>query len=137
VLGDLDGLPNHFPKFLTIDSQDFKIARRIGQGQKLTNSRSGDLAIHTWDIPEVFGDTSKLEREVLEATVRLRRQVRRRDFGDADPVSAATLRRLFGVEVVQSLVNKGYLRKKGHYVDLTHTFNGKFRRQRMDSQSRT
>jgi DNA (cytosine-5)-methyltransferase 1 len=137
VLSNLDGLANHQPILLKSDSQDFKIASRIGQGQKLTNSRSGDLAIHTWQIPEVFGRTNKLEREVLDTTLRLRRQVRRRDFGDADPVSAAALRKQFGGEVVQSLVNKGYLRKMGHYVDLTHTFNGKYRRQRLDSPTRT
>jgi len=137
ALGKIEGLQNHHPMLLKADSQDFKIASRIGQGQKLTNSRSGDLAIHTWQIPEVFGRTNKLEREVLETTLRLRRQVRRRDFGDADPVSAAFLRKQFGGEVVQSLVNKGYLRKMGHYVDLTHTFNGKYRRQRLDSPTRT
>lgn len=137
ALGKLEGLQNHHPMLLRADSQDFKIASRIGQGQKLTNSRSGDLAIHTWQIPEVFGRTNKLEREVLEMTLKLRRQVRRRDFGDADPVSTAALRKQFGGEVVQSLVNKGYLRKMGHYVDLTHTFNGKYRRQRLDSPTRT
>lgn len=137
ALRNLDGLPNHQPILLKADSQDFKIASRIAQGQKLTNSRSGDLAIHTWHIPEVFGKTNKLEREVLDATLRIRRQVRRRDFGDADPVSAAALRKRFGGEVVQSLVSKGYLRKMGHHVDLTHTFNGKYRRQRLDSPTRT
>lgn len=137
VLENLEGLPNHQPILLKPDSQDFKIASRIGQGQKLTNSRSGDLAIHTWHIPEVFGRTNKFEREVLYATLRMRRQVRRREFGDADPVSTSALRRQFGSEVVQSLVNKGYLRKMGHYVDLTHTFNGKYRRQRLDSPTRT
>ena len=137
ALRNLDGLPNHHPILLKADSHDFKIASRIAQGQKLTNSRSGDLAIHTWHIPEVFGKTNKLEREVLDATLRIRRQVRRRDFGDADPVSAAVLRKQFGSQVVQSLVSKGYLRKMGHYVDLTHTFNGKYRRQRLDSPTRT
>ena len=137
AIGNLDGLPNHQPVLLKENSQDFRIASRIGQGQKLTNARNGDLAIHTWQIPEVFGRTNKLEREVLDTTLRLRRQVRRRDFGDADPVSTATLRRQFGSEVVQSLLDKGYLRKLGHYVDLTHTFNGKYRRQRLDSPTRT
>lgn len=137
ALCDLEGLPNHQPILLKADSQDFKIASRIAQGQKLTNSRSGDLSIHTWHIPEVFGITNKIEREVLEKTLKLRRQVRRRDFGDADPVSAAALRNHFGGEVVKSLVSKGYLRKLGHYVDLTHTFNGKYRRQRLDAPTRT
>lgn len=137
ALVNLDGLPNHDPVLLKANSQDFKIANRIGQGQKLTNSRSGDLAIHTWQIPEVFGRTNKLERQILDTTLRLRRQVRRRDFGDADPVSASVLKKQFGLEPVQSLIDKGYLRKLGHYVDLTHTFNGKYRRQRLDSPSRT
>jgi DNA (cytosine-5)-methyltransferase 1 len=137
ALTHLEGVANHEPILLKPDSQDFKIASRIGQGQKLTNSRGGDLSIHTWHIPDVFGRTNKLEREVLDTTLKLRRQIRRRDFGDADPVSAALLKKQFGVEVIQSLINKGYLRKTGHYVDLTHTFNGKYRRQRLDSPSRT
>ncbi len=137
AIGNLDGLPNHQPVLLKTNSQDFRIASRIGQGQKLTNARSGNLAIHTWQIPEVFGRTNKIEREVLDTTLRLRRQVRRRDFGDADPVRTATLRKQFGSKVVQSLVDKGYLRKLGHYVDLTHTFNGKYRRQRLDAPTRT
>jgi DNA (cytosine-5)-methyltransferase 1 len=137
ALANLEGVANHEPILLSSGSQDFKIASRIGQGQKLTNSRGGDLSIHTWHIPEVFGRTNKLEREVLDTTLKLRRQIRRRDFGDADPVSAALLRKRFGGEVLQSLVDKGYLRKSGHYVDLTHTFNGKYRRQRLDSPTRT
>lgn len=137
ALANLEGAANHEPILLSSGSQDFKIASRIGQGQKLTNSRGGDLSIHTWHIPEVFGRTNKLEREVLDTTLKLRRQIRRRDFGDADPVSAALLRKQFGGEVLQSLVDKGYLRKNGHYVDLTHTFNGKYRRQRLDFPART
>jgi DNA (cytosine-5)-methyltransferase 1 len=137
VLTNLDGLANHQPILLRSGSQDFKIASRIGQGQKLTNSRGGDLSIHTWHIPDVFGRTNKLEREVLDTTLKLRRQIRRRDFGDADPVSAAVLKKQFGGEVLQRLIEKGYLRKVGSYLDLTHTFNGKYRRQRLDAPTRT
>lgn len=137
VLADLDGVANHEPIFLKTDSNDFKIASRIAQGQKLTNSRGGDLSIHTWHIPNVFGRTNKLEREVLDTTLKLRRQIRRRDYGDADPVSVGLLKKQFGSDVLERLVEKGYLRKLGHYVDLTHTFNGKYRRQRLDSPSRT
>jgi DNA (cytosine-5)-methyltransferase 1 len=137
VLGNLEEVANHEPVLLKSNSQDFKIASRIGQGQKLTNSRGGDLSIHTWHIPDVFGRTNKLERLVLDTTLKLRRQIRRRDFGDADPVSAALLKKQFGGEVVQRLIEKGYLRKVGSYVDLTHTFNGKYRRQRLDAPART
>ena len=81
ALLNIDGVANHDPFLLKPDSNDFKIAARIGQGQKLTNSRGGDLSIHTWHIPDVFGRTSKVEREVLDTTLKLRRQIRRRDFG--------------------------------------------------------
>ncbi len=137
VLTSINGAKNHSPVLLDPSSNDFKIATRIGQGQKLTNSRGGELSIHTWHIPDVFGRTNKLERDVLDATLKLRRQIRRRTFGDADPVSAAYLKKQFGPEVIVSLIAKNYLRPMGHYVDLTHTFNGKYRRQRLDSPART
>jgi DNA (cytosine-5)-methyltransferase 1 len=137
VLGELTGVENHDPIFLDKKSDDYKIAIRIAQGQKLTNARSGDRAIHTWDIPEVFGRTNKLEREVLNHIVKLRRQVRRRSFGDADPVCTEILKSMYGNPVLEKLVEKGYLRKTDGYHDLTNTFNGKYRRLEMNSPSRT
>jgi DNA (cytosine-5)-methyltransferase 1 len=133
----LDGVANHDPQHVPSDSSDFLIAEKIGQGQKLTNSRGGEQSVHTWHIPEVFGRTSKAERVVLEEIVRIRRQERRRDFGDADPVLARTLYTRFGKELVTGLADKGYLRRQGLYLDLTHTFNGKYRRQKWDAPSRT
>ncbi len=120
--------PNHDPLYLDSASVDFKIASRIGPGQKLTNSRAGASAIHTWHIPEVFGKTSAAEQEVLSSVLRWRRQTRRRDFGDADPVSSHLLRNHFGADILAGLVSKGYLRKAGHYHDLADTYNGKYRR---------
>lgn len=137
VLGNLTGVANHDPIFLDKKTNDYKIAIRIAQGQKLTNARSGDRAIHTWDIPEVFGRTNKLEREVLNHVLKLRRQVRRRDFGDADPVCTEFLKNMYGSHVLEKLVGKGYLRKIDSYHDLTNTFNGKYRRLEMNSPSRT
>jgi DNA (cytosine-5)-methyltransferase 1 len=137
VLSGLVGQPNHSPSELPLGSKHRKIAERIGQGQKLTNARGGECAVHTWDIPEVFGRTNKREREVLEAVLRLRRQERKRDFGDADPVSTALLRKLYGDDVLGKLVEKGYLRKLVGHHDLTNTFNGKYRRLEMDGLSRT
>lgn len=141
VLGDvltrLDGTSNHDPIDLPPTTTDFKIACRIGPGQKLTNSRAGDSAVHTWNIPEVFGRTNANEREVLTQILRMRRQERRRDFGDADPVSTRRLNRQFGPEMIQTLVRKNYLRSIGTFHDLTHTFNGKYRRQDSRLPSRT
>ncbi len=131
ALDAIDGLKNHEPKMLMPGTAEYKIACRIGQHQKLCNVRSGERAIPTWEIPEVFGKTTSAEREVLGAIQRLRRQVRRRATGDADPVSVYDVNDRCGLDVkiqINSLCEKGYLRRIGRRYDLAHTFNGKFRR---------
>jgi DNA (cytosine-5)-methyltransferase 1 len=135
MLQGVENLPDHDPQPLVTGSRPFKIAARIGPGQKLSNARGGVRSIHTWHIPEVFGKTTAAECCMLEFVMRARRQNRRRDFGDADPVSLAVLKKEFGQstdKLIKSLIAKEYLRKVGHYYDLTHTFNGKFRRFRWD-----
>lgn len=131
VLRGVNGLTNHEPKILMKGSVDFKIAQKIGQGQKLCNVRAGEASIHTWNIPEVFGDTSETEREILNAVMRLRRRIRTRDFGDADPVQIADIEAFLGRAIkrgIKSLIKKGFLRKVDANVDLCQTFNGKYRR---------
>lgn len=137
VISNLDGIQNHHPIPLSRSSDDFKIASRIGPGQKLTNARAGQSAVHTWDIPEVFGKTTIQERNVLNLVLKLRRQQRRRPNGDADPVSTRLLSEKFGLDSIQRLVAKNFLRQVGRYHDLTHTFNGKYRRLRIDTPSHT
>lgn len=137
VLSDVQGCRNHEPIALEATSRHYKIASHIGPGQKLTNSRAGESSVHTWNIPEVFGRTNKVERDALESILRLRRQDRKRNFGDADPVSARTLKKLYGAPLLQTLTKKGYLRKIGNTLDLTNTFNGKYRRACLDGLSRT
>ena len=93
--------------------------------------RGGENSVATWDIPEVFGMITKNERTVLELLRRLRRQDRKRDNGDADPVSFARLEAALGAQFrfhVDALLRKGYLRRIAGKVDLVGTFNGKFRR---------
>lgn len=131
---------NHDPKPLLFDSRLFRIAKRISPGQKLSNVRGGPRSVHTWDIPEVFGFTSKIERVLLEKVMRLRRSERRRASGDADPVDPVRLTSEFGektIGLLNSLCAKGYLRRIGTFVDLTHTFNGKPRRFQWESVSCT
>lgn len=131
VLCKMKGLKNHAPKTLGKGTTEFKIARRIGQHQKLCNVRCGDRAIPTWDIPEVFGKTTSTEQEILRAVQRLRRQIRQRETGDADPVLARDIAERCGRNVeaqIAGLCEKGYLRRIGRRFDLAHTFNGKFRR---------
>jgi DNA (cytosine-5)-methyltransferase 1 len=116
----------------------YRIAARIRPGQKLSNVRRSPAAVHTWDIPEVFGPTSQTERQVLEALMILRRRDRRRPTGDADPVTASALSRFLNRSVheeLQRLLQKSYVKKAGKYFDLTHTFNGKYRRLSWDRPS--
>lgn len=140
VLANLEGVPNHDPVELEPDSRLAKIARRLRPGQKLCNVRQGSRAVHTWDIPEVFGRTNAHERQVLEALIRIRRRRRVRSSGDADPVPIDVLEADLGFSVaplLQALKKKGFVREREGLFDLMHTFNGKFRRLEWDRPSYT
>lgn len=140
VLKAVDGLPQHEREFLPSGSKALLIAKRIKQGQKLCNVRGGDASVHTWDIPEAFGQTTAKERAVLEMTMLLRRRNRQRDYGDADPVSAKSLRQALGYnagDIVKSLIRKSFMRKIDGGYDLANTFNGKYRRLAWHSASLT
>ena len=139
----LEGLPQkhlHSVRKLSEKSDEHRIASKILPGQKLSNVRSGDNAVHTWEIPAVFGAVTDEEASLLETMVRLRRQNRQRDFGDADPVPFSALEKIFGARalpLVKSLLEKDYLRKIGEHFDLSRTFNGKFRRLEWDKAAPT
>ncbi|WP_254509555.1 DNA cytosine methyltransferase [Anatilimnocola floriformis] len=133
-------LPNHFPKYLDAATHSGRIAKRIQPGQKLSNVRVSERSVHTWEIPEVFGTTNAEERRVLTALIHRRRQKRVRDFGDGDPVSARSLAYYLGrpvARVLKALVLKGYLRCDERGYELTHTFNGKYRRLTWDAPAPT
>ncbi len=143
AIGDLaPGAPalNHRPTFLEPNEIAARIARRIEPGKKLCNVRAGINCVHTWQIPEVFGKTTRSEREVLGALIRLRRRERVRATGDADPVLVSSVSRHISRsarEDIISLIKKRYLRATGGLVDFRQTFNGKFRRLSWDQVSFT
>lgn len=140
AIANINGAANHGPKRLSSTSDAARIAKRIGPGQKLCNVRNGNRSVHTWDIPEVFGKVTQQERKVLEALLRLRRRLRIRDFGDADPVLASQVSkelRFASKPLLEGLIRKGYVRKMEGRYDLTNTFNGKFRRLSWDNPSHT
>lgn len=140
TLNGVEHLQNHAPEPLESGSRDYLIACHIGPGQKLSNVRGGPRSVHTWNIPEVFGKTTSAECCMLEFIMRIRRQERRRDVGDADPVSLARLRKQFKGQtqaLVHSLLQKGYLRQVGAYLDLCHSFNGKYRRFQWEDKACT
>lgn len=140
ALASLTDLPNHNPILLPAQSSDAAIASRIRVGQRLSNVRSGPRYVHTWDIPEVFGRVSKRQRAILDAVVRLRRRDRIRANGDADPVPMAKIGAYLARDVmddIRKLLANGYLRRCGGKIDLTRTFNGKFRRLSWDEPAPT
>lgn len=137
VIRNINGSKNHNIKTMSDDSKEILIAKRIKPGQKLSNVRSGPRAIHTWDIPEVFGKINLREKNVLETILKLRRQMRVRDYGDADPVPKNILESEFGSKILESLLQKSYIKSIDDCYDLTHTFNGKYRRLSWDKPSYT
>lgn len=121
----------HDPGGKYVSEKCFLIAKNIGPGKKLSNVRGGPNSVHTWEIPEVFGRTNKVERKLLALIQKLRRTERRRSFGDADPVSLCRIDREFGKSsrsFLETLIEKEYLKKIDQYYDLRNTFNGKYRR---------
>lgn len=140
ALAGIDRAIDHMPEKLSPESELFNIASRIRPGHKLSNVRGGMTAVHTWDLPEIFGTTSAREKAILEAVMKLRRQKRKRDTGDADPVSLDSLTTMVGFSVkshVDRLVRKSFLKYSGSNIDLTNTFNGKFRRLSWDGLALT
>ena len=132
VLSNTEKVPNHSISYLSKNDITYKIAQNIKPNQKLSNVRDGIRSIHTWDIPEVFGNVNEEEKKMLILIMRLRRQIRVRDFGDADPVAIRHIKKEFNgstENILMSLQKKQYVRKIGkvHY-DLANTFNGKYRR---------
>ena len=139
-LAGLSASSTHDAEALPAETDKGKIARRIGPGQKLSNVRGGVTSVHTWQIPEVYGAVSQREAQLLDVLLVLRRRDRKRDFGDADPVSPSKLKSALGWDVDQTLkrlIAKGYVRRVGRQVDLVHTYNGKFRRLQWDAPSPT
>ena len=77
---------------------------------------------------------------MLDIILQLRRRLRLREYGDADPVLISDISREYGRTsraLVYSLVRKGFVRRVEKRYDLTHTFNGKFRRLSWDQPSPT
>ncbi|ASU32515.1 DNA cytosine methyltransferase [Mucilaginibacter xinganensis] len=132
VFNNIDSAPNHDKEYLSVNSSEYKIALKIKPGQKLSNVRGGERAVHTWNIPSVFGSISQIEEQILLEIMGLRRKIRNRDFGDADPVDITTLKSRYDHDISENLkvlIAKGYLRDTGgNTIDLAHTFNGKYRR---------
>lgn len=121
-------------------SDEWIIARHIPPGHKLSNVRNSTLSIATWDIPEVYGKTSKKEKQILLAVSKLRRRERIRSHGDGDPVHIDRLTQYIGSSVkaeIHRLFTANYLRQIGDCVELKQTYNGRYRRLKWNTLSPT
>ena len=140
VLRGVQFTTDHDPEWPEEGCRDWIVARKIKPGHKLSNVRLGDRAVATWDIPEIFGETSESERNVLKAVARLRRRQRIRNEGDGDPVHLDRIEIDCGRDVrkcVQRLVEVGYLRSVDDCYELRQTYNGRYRRLEWNSVSPT
>lgn len=118
----------------TLSGRDLLIAERIAQGQKLCDVRGGNASVHTWEIPEVYGEVDERDILILNELMRARRakKNRVRESGDGDYVSHKVLEQALKFKVKRRLENlekKGYVKFDSSFkVNLSHTFNGKYRR---------
>jgi DNA (cytosine-5)-methyltransferase 1 len=120
------------------------IIDKLKPGQKLCDTRLGASALHSWDVPEVFGVVSAFERQILETVAQLRRRVRRHEWahlGDGRPIAASDLASSLAVAEsalaasVERLLDRGYLQSKNGLLDLSRRFNGRFRRLPLDGHA--
>jgi len=140
TLSNIESAIGHEPKLLQTGSRDWLISQKIQPGQKLSNVRLSERAVPTWAIPEVYGQTTPSERELLDAVVKLRRRERIRSFGDGDPVHLSRLRSELGRDVegdVARLVRGNFLKRHEDSVELRQTYNGRYRRLSWDRLSPT
>ena len=140
----ISALTNHGHRSPMLD-QHLAIAKRIKPGQKLCDSRSGSSAVHSWDVPEVFGAVSRQDRRILESVSKLRRRTlggSRSVEGDGSPVPVdvlsyeLSLTRTSLITKCARLAERGYLRfATSDSIDLVRKFNGRFRRLPLDGYS--
>jgi DNA (cytosine-5)-methyltransferase 1 len=119
------------------------IFRKIAPGQKLCNVRHADTSVYTWQVPEVFGETTARERAILDAIARHRRHKRYGTIPNGNPLPLAEIERLSRLEGigpdVASLIRKGYLKAVGGKYDLKGAMfcSGLFKRPLWDRPAPT
>jgi DNA (cytosine-5)-methyltransferase 1 len=128
---------NHLPPALGPNWYQ-AICKHIGEGQKLCDTRLGSSSVHSWEIPEVFGSTNRLERTILETIALIRRRVSGRRYltvGDGRAVTERQVRAELSnseavvAKAIEALIEKGFLvRPRKGYVNLARLFNGRFKR---------
>jgi len=121
------------------------IFKSIGPGQKLCDVRNAETSIHSWHIPEYYGETSTEERQLLDAMSTHRRLKKYGDVPNGNPLRITDLAKITGIDkhsvesLVHSLLSKRYIKEKLWGYDLANaTFNsGIFKRPQWNAPSPT
>ncbi len=119
------------------------IFSHIKQGQKLCNVRHADSSVHTWDIPEVFGNVSAKEIQILTTISKHRRHKKYGNMPNGNPLPQGEIEKLSGLAEIgldlAALIRKNYLKKIDDRYDLKGAMfcSGIFKRPRWDEPSPT
>jgi len=141
LLSNNSEVPDH--TFVEIKEDQKKIIKHISEGQKLCNVRFSDTSVYTWEIPEVYGKTSKRERKLLEIIAKNRRKKKYGTIPNGNPLSIQDVNELSSIEYkeqeVLNLVDKKYLKIKDGKYDLKGALfcSGLYKRPKWDAPSPT
>jgi len=144
----IDDLPElgFFPDHLVTNNWPGKylhIFKAIKQNQKLCNVRFSPTSVYTWQIPEVFGETTVTQKKILETIGRNRRKKEYGSIPNGNPLPIEEIARLMGEEVnpqdIEYLLATGYLKKVDVRIDLKGAMfcSGIFKRPAWDKPSPT
>jgi DNA (cytosine-5)-methyltransferase 1 len=125
AIGDLLDENAVFPDHVTdgrISEADTAVMRHVGEGQKLCNVRFSETSVYTWDIPEVFGETTQRERSILLTIGKNRRKNSYGNRPNGNPLQAEDITALMGEPVsvgeLTALAERGFLKREGDAFDL-------------------
>lgn len=119
------------------------VFKAIAPGQKLCNVRHAASSVHTWEIPEVFGQTSLAQRVILETISKNRRHKRYGDIPNGNPLPVEEIEKLAGVKVrasdIAKLIELNYIKQIDNRFDLKGAMfcSGLFKRPLLDAPSPT
>lgn len=119
------------------------VFQAIKEGQKLCNVRHADTSVHTWQIPEVFGEVTEREILVVETISRHRRHKKYGSIPNGNPLPPDEIERLAGAtglrKEIASLLAKNYLKDMDGKYDLKGAMfcSGLFKRPKWNEPSPT
>jgi DNA (cytosine-5)-methyltransferase 1 len=146
AIGEIQDLNMELKDHVTIPAikeKDSLIIKHIGKGQKLCNVRFSETSVYTWEIPEVFGEVSDYERDILMAIAKNRRKKKYGLIPNGNPLSSSEISQILDITIkdddLERLKLKGYLKKIDEKYDLKGAMfcSGLYKRPLWDEPSPT